>query len=102
VRRLGVRLDGLTRLEAGERAAPPGQHGARRRKQPSEYGLRLLEKQKLPVTLAGLGRSAGFLRSQLAKRIKMYTTPELRFAYDESVERGDQLSRLIDKALQKR
>ena len=47
MRRLGVRLDGLTRLEAGERAAPPGQHGARRRKQPSEYGLRLLEKQKL-------------------------------------------------------
>jgi small subunit ribosomal protein S4 len=42
-----VRLDGLTKLEAGERAMPPGQHGARRRKQPSEYGLRLQEKQKL-------------------------------------------------------
>ena len=62
----------------------------------------MLEKDKLPDTLQGLARSAGFLRSQLAKRIKMYTTPELRFAYDESVERGDQLSRLIDKALQKR
>jgi small subunit ribosomal protein S4 len=47
VRRLGVRLDGLTRMEAGERAMPPGQHGARKRKQPSEYGLRLQEKQKL-------------------------------------------------------
>ncbi|MGH8691877.1 MAG: 30S ribosome-binding factor RbfA [Burkholderiales bacterium] len=44
----------------------------------------------------GLKRAAGFLRSQLAKRIKLYTTPELRFAYDESVERGDRLSRLID------
>ena len=42
-----MRLDGLTRLDAGERATPPGQHGARRRKQPSEYGLRLQEKQKL-------------------------------------------------------
>jgi ribosome-binding factor A len=62
----------------------------------------VLEKDKLPDTLQGLARSAGFLRSQLAKRIKMYTTPELRFAYDESVERGDQLSRLIDKALNKR
>ena len=62
----------------------------------------VLEKEKLPDTLQGLARSAGFLRSQLAKRIKMYTTPELRFAYDESVERGDQLSRLIDKALNKR
>jgi ribosome-binding factor A len=62
----------------------------------------MLEKDKLADTLQGLARSAGFLRSQLAKRIKMYTTPELRFAYDESVERGDQLSRLIDKALNKR
>ena len=46
----------------------------------------------------GLKRAAGFLRSQLAKRIKLYTTPELRFEYDVSVERGDRLSRLIDAA----
>jgi len=59
----------------------------------------VLEKEKLQETLAGLNRSAGFLRSQLAQRLKMYTTPELRFAYDESVERGDHLSRLIDSAL---
>jgi ribosome-binding factor A len=56
----------------------------------------ILEKQKLAETLDGLKRSAGFLRSQLSKRIKMYTTPELRFEYDESVERGDRISRLID------
>ena len=56
----------------------------------------MLEKDKLEDTLHGLKRSAGFLRSQLARRISMYTTPELRFAYDESVERGDHLSRLID------
>ena len=56
----------------------------------------LFEKAKLEDTLHGLKRSAGFLRSQLAKRIKLYTTPELRFEYDESVERGDRLSRLID------
>ena len=58
----------------------------------------LLQKEKLDDTLAGLRRSAGFLRSQLARRIKLYTTPELRFEYDESVERGDRLSRLIDQA----
>jgi ribosome-binding factor A len=46
----------------------------------------------------GLKRAAGFLRSQLAKRIKLYTTPELRFEYDVSVERGDRLARLIDAA----
>jgi ribosome-binding factor A len=59
----------------------------------------VLEKDKLPDTLAGLGRSAGFLRSQLAKRIKMYTTPQLRFVYDESVEQGDRISRLIDSVI---
>jgi ribosome-binding factor A len=59
----------------------------------------LFEKDRLDDTLAGLRRSAGFLRSQLAKRIKLYTTPELRFEYDESVERGDRLSRLIDSAV---
>ena len=59
----------------------------------------VLEKEKLPDTLEGLKRSAGFLRAQLAKRIKMYTTPELRFFYDESVERGDRISRLIDSVI---
>ena len=59
----------------------------------------LFQKEKLDDTLAGLKRSTGFLRSQLAKRIKLYTTPELRFEYDESVERGDHLSRLIDQAV---
>jgi ribosome-binding factor A len=62
----------------------------------------VLEKEKLQDTLAGLKRSAGFLRAQLAKRVQMYTTPELRFVYDESVERGDRLSRLIDSALKPR
>ena len=56
----------------------------------------MFEKDKLEDTLHGLKRSAGFLRSQLARRISMYTVPELRFVYDESVERGDRLSRLID------
>ena len=59
----------------------------------------MLEKEKLAQTLDGLRRSAGFLRSQLARRIRMYTTPELRFEYDESVEHGDRISRLIDSVV---
>ena len=43
----------------------------------------LLQKERLEETLAGLKRSAGFLRSQLARRLKLYTTPEVRFEYDE-------------------
>ena len=56
----------------------------------------VLEKQRLEDAREGLRRASGFLRSQLARRIKLYTTPELRFEYDESVERGDRLSRLIN------
>jgi len=62
----------------------------------------MLQKDNLEDTLHGLRRAAGFLRSQLAKRIKLYTTPELRFEYDESVERGDHLSRLIDSVIPKK
>ena len=47
----------------------------------------------------GLQHASGFLRSQLAKGIKLRITPELHFIYDESVERGIRLSRLIDDAI---
>jgi ribosome-binding factor A len=61
-----------------------------------------LDPAHVPDAAQGLKRAAGFLRSQLAKRIKLYTTPELRFEYDESVERGDRLSRLIDSTKEKK
>ena len=47
----------------------------------------------------GLDHAAGFLRSALAHRLSTRTVPELHFAYDESVERGMRLSRLIDEAV---
>ena len=59
-----------------------------------------LSREHVEEAKQGLKRAAGFLRSQLARRIKLYTTPELRFEYDESVERGDRLSRLIDSTKQ--
>lgn len=61
----------------------------------------ILDKENLADATQGLRRAAGFLRSQLARRIKLYTTPELRFEYDESVERGDRLSRLINSVVPK-
>jgi ribosome-binding factor A len=47
----------------------------------------------------GLLHASGFLRSQLAKGLKLRIVPELHFIYDESVERGIRLSRLIDDAI---
>jgi ribosome-binding factor A len=50
-------------------------------------------------TAKGLKRASGFLRSLLGKRIHVHSTPELHFVFDESVERGAQLSHLIDQAV---
>lgn len=47
----------------------------------------------------GLQRAAGFLRSNLAHRLSTRSVPELHFEFDESVERGVRLSRLIDEAV---
>ncbi len=49
--------------------------------------------------LEGLEHSSGFLRSCLAKGLKLRIVPELHFVYDESVERGVRLSSLIDEAI---
>ena len=47
----------------------------------------------------GLARAAGFLRSALAHELTIRKVPELHFEFDESVERGVRLSRLIDEAV---
>ncbi|HVL58512.1 MAG TPA: 30S ribosome-binding factor RbfA [Burkholderiaceae bacterium] len=60
------------------------------------------DEQTVESTLAGLRRAAGFLRSQLGRRVRIHTTPEIRFVHDTSVERGVDLSRLIDEANAKR
>ena len=49
--------------------------------------------------LRGLAGAAGFLRSELARRMNIRTVPKLVFHYDESVERGAHLSHLIDQAV---
>ncbi|TAK51084.1 MAG: 30S ribosome-binding factor RbfA [Betaproteobacteria bacterium] len=61
-----------------------------------------LEADHVPAAAAGLKRAAGFLRSQLGRSIQLYVTPQLRFVYDASVERGARLSHLIDSVQPKR
>src|SRR5471030_222306 len=51
------------------------------------------------AALHGLSHAAGFLRGQIGRRIKLHTIPELHFVFDQSVERGDRLSQLIDRAV---
>jgi ribosome-binding factor A len=46
--------------------------------------------------LAALTAAAGYLRSELAKRVRRYM-PELSFYWDNSIERGDHILRLLDQ-----
>jgi len=49
--------------------------------------------------LEALNHAAGYLRRELGRRMKLRITPELTFLYDASVERGANLSALINSAL---
>ncbi|MDH5300064.1 MAG: 30S ribosome-binding factor RbfA [Gammaproteobacteria bacterium] len=46
-----------------------------------------------------LGNISGFLRHELGQRLKLRALPQLVFVYDESIERGNRLARLIDSAV---
>lgn len=48
---------------------------------------------------AGLEKTSGFLRTQLAKRMLLRTVPQLHFIYDASIDHGMKVSKLIDEAL---
>ncbi|KTD46730.1 ribosome-binding factor A [Legionella rubrilucens] len=45
-----------------------------------------------------LNTAASYLRTALARTIKLRTVPQLHFVYDESIEYGRRLSKLIDEA----
>ena len=47
-----------------------------------------------------LNEAAGYLRSQLARILTTRVTPQLRFHYDETLERGHHLTGLIRQARQ--
>ena len=50
--------------------------------------------------VGALDHAAGFLRSRLARRGNLRTTPRLRFHYDDLVESGSRIEALIDRAVE--
>jgi ribosome-binding factor A len=42
--------------------------------------------------------SKGFLRSELAQILSTYKTPDLKFKYDDSMEKGNHILELLEKA----
>ena len=55
------------------------------------------DKEKI---LGVLNAAAGFLRTELAKKVRLRRMPELSFTWDDSIEHGDRILRLIDEVTQ--
>ena len=52
-------------------------------------------------TLQGLKSSSGFIRKELARRLNLRNTPELKFVLDESLAYGMKMDKLIDEVIKK-
>ncbi|MCX7050393.1 MAG: 30S ribosome-binding factor RbfA, partial [Proteobacteria bacterium] len=55
-------------------------------------------RQEIAEVQEGLARAAGYLRGEVGRRLSLRHAPRLEFVFDESIERADRLTRLIDDA----
>ncbi len=56
-------------------------------------------KEGTPELQAGLEKSSGFLRTQIAKRMLLRKMPQLHFVYDKTADYSTKMNKLIDEAL---
>ena len=49
------------------------------------------------ATIEGLRSAASFVRRELAHRVNLRNTPEIKFILDQSIEYGVNMSKLIDE-----
>ena len=64
------------------------------------YFTVLDEAHPVEETLKVLEGAAGFLRHELAKRMSLRIMPHLHFKFDESIAYGNELSALINEAIE--
>ena len=55
----------------------------------------ILNSKNIKETLAGLKKSSGFVRSELAKKINLRNTPEIIFELDDSLEYGAKIDSIL-------
>lgn len=56
----------------------------------------VLNEEKKDLVQEKLQKAAPFIRSELAKRVEVRHTPELKFIYDTSIEYGNHIESIID------
>ncbi|HIQ90895.1 MAG TPA: 30S ribosome-binding factor RbfA [Candidatus Coprosoma intestinipullorum] len=57
----------------------------------------VLDQGKIKETLSALKDASGYIRHELRERIEIRQIPELEFVYDESIEYGNKIEKIIDK-----
>ncbi len=62
----------------------------------------ILDKDNKDEILASLNKASSFIRGELAKRIEIRHTPELRFLYDNSIAYGEHIDKVIDRINEKK
>jgi len=61
----------------------------------------VMDAAQAKVTETALNKAANFLRRHLAEKMTLRSVPRLAFVYDRSIENGNRLSSLIDRAVAK-
>ena len=62
----------------------------------------ILNSKNIKDTLAGLKKSSGYIRSELARRINLRNTPELIFELDDSIEYGAKIDSILKEIMPKK
>ena len=62
----------------------------------------ILNSKNIKDTLAGLKKSAGVVRSELAKRVNLRNTPESIFELDDSIEYGSKIDSILKEIMPKK
>lgn len=57
----------------------------------------VLDNSKKEETLKALNHAKSFIRGELSKRVEIRHTPELTFLFDESIEYGNRIEKVIEE-----
>ena len=55
------------------------------------------DENEIQATKKALEEAKGYLRTELAQRLDLRKTPELRFKYDESLEYGNRIEKILEE-----
>lgn len=63
--------------------------------------ISILNSKNQEETMQSLKKSAGFIRTKLAKKVNLRNTPELIFEIDDSIEYGAKIDKILNEIIPK-